>query len=346
MMLGSLLPATIALFLGVGQAHAADENTAPAQDESQVAASEDDSAAKQKRAGKNRSAAARKPAANAQRPSAAPRAPVASANRRSAPASAASRRPPGHAAPAYRPPAAAHHAPAVAHHRAVVSHHRAASAHAAWVAHRQPAPRGWFAPWRPGYRAHWYHGVFVYGPRPMVVAGGGGGAPEAPKREITHAGKFSLGIRGGSYISGYDGGASYGDAGLGLAARYRIVDPLGLEVQWMYHDQSWDEGSERIQQPISVSAEVFAFPWSRVNPYVLAGVSATGRNVSDELSYGKEETDKMLWGPHLGLGLEVNLTKQVSVNLDGRYLGYVNAGDEGLSAPNAFQGNLGMNFYF
>lgn len=282
-------------------------------------------------------------------------------DQRSASPASSDRRPPGHvrAAPAnYRGPraAAAHHA-AVVHHRHVAAArhaaavHHAAAAHAAWVSHRAP-PRGWwYRPWRAGYPHYWYHGVFVYGPPPVYV---GPGAPpaaaeraaEPPKRKVDHEGRFSLGIRGGSYLGGYHGGASYGDAGLGLAARYRIIEPLGLEVSWQYHSQTWESGTERIQQPIMTSMQLFAFPWSRVNPYFLAGVTVTPRSIDDNLSYATEQTDHTLWGPHAGLGLELNLTKDVSLNFDARYAGYVNKEQDDLSVPAAFQANLGANFYF
>lgn len=324
-MFGTLLPATLALL--VGAAFADDEKPAPA---AEPAA--EDSAEKARKARKA-PAAANKPS-----PKAAARPGVA----RPAPAT---RRPPGHAHPApnYRPPVA-HHAPAP--HRPVVHRAPSSAAHAAWNARH--APRGWVRPWRPGYPRAWYHGVFVYGPGPVAGAGPGGhpGPSQAPKKEIDHAGKFSFGIRGGSYLSGYDGGASYGDAGLGLAARYRIADPVGLEVQWTYHDQSWSAETERIQQPISTSLELFAFPWTRVNPYLLGGVTVTPRNVYDNYQDGVAETEKTLWGPHVGLGLEVNLTKEVSINADARYIGYIGREDRDPSVPAAFQGNLGVNFYF
>ncbi len=251
---------------------------------------------------------------------------------------------------------AARHAPAVrataARHHAAVSHHAAASHHAAWVNHH--GPHRWYSPWRPGVRVHWYHGVFVYGPPVVVVDGDGhshvrreGEAKEAPKPQVERAGKFSLGVRGATYISDFYGeGRGYGDAGLGLAARYRIIDPLGIEAQWTYHDQSWSQETARIQQPLSLSAELFAFPWTKVNPYVLAGVTVTDRNIDQSLSTGTFETDQALWGPHGGVGLEFGVGKDVSLNFDARWIGYVNKDETDPAVPGAFQGNMGLNFYF
>ncbi len=265
----------------------------------------------------------------------------------------------GHADPARtdRHASAARHAPAVkataARHRSAVHHASASAHHAAWVNHHRPSH--WYSPWRPGYGVHWYHGVFVYGPPVVVYDGDGGGGrvrrdgevSSPPKPQVERAGKFSLGVRGATYISGFhEGGGGYGDAGLGLAARYRIIDPLGIEAQWTYHDQSWSQETARIQQPLSVSAQLFAFPWTKVNPYVLAGVTFTERNLDQPLATGTFATDQALWGPHGGVGLEFGLGKDVSLNFDARWIGYVNKPVDDPAIAGAFQGNMGLNFYF
>lgn len=209
-------------------------------------------------------------------------------------------------------------------------------------------PGTWYRPWYPGAPRYWYTGVFVYGPGPRYAAhGGGGGHASAPERTIDHAGEFSLGVRGGSYLSGYTNGASYGDFGLGLAARYRPVDALGLELQWNYHDDTWSSGTDRIQQPLSASVELFAFPWTRVNPYVLGGVTLTGRNVNDQIDQGTTvSSDQSLWGPHIGAGLELDVSQKVSVNFDVRAIGYLNRPQGDAARPGAAQANMGLNFYF
>lgn len=265
----------------------------------------------------------------------------------------------GHVA-ADRHTAAARHAPATraraARHRAV-SHgyasHAYASHHAAWASHR--APYHWYGPWRAGHPHYWYHGVFVYGP-PVVVVGGGGGGNEGggdgprakePKREVSRAGDWSIGVRGGSYLSGFQDGSGYGDAGLGIAARYRPIEPLGFEVAWTYHDATWSGNTSRIQQPLMVSAELFAFPWSRVSPYVLAGVTMTDRNIAQPSVFGQTfATEQDLWGPHGGLGIEFGLGKTASLNFDARFIGYVNKPEADLARAGAVQANMGLNFYF
>ncbi|MFZ5482573.1 MAG: outer membrane beta-barrel protein, partial [Myxococcota bacterium] len=255
------------------------------------------------------------------------------------------------------------------HQAAATSRHRAATArhHSSWSARHGHArwnrPAGWFRPYHAHRPVHWYHGVFVYGPYPWyhhdrVVyvngnggggsRGGGGEASEAraPKRAVDRARTFAIGVRGGSYLGGYETGDAYGDAGLGIAARYRPVEAVGLELAWEYHDETWSQDTERINQPLQASVQLFAAPWSRVNPYVLAGVTINQRNVQDTVGPFFVDQDQALWGPHGGLGLEVNVGKKVSVNGDVRYVGYLNVPDEDLTRPGAFQANLGLNFYF
>ncbi len=267
----------------------------------------------------------------------------------------------GHVA-ADRHTAAARHAPATraaaARHRAASrghSSHGYASHHAAWNSHR--TPYRWYGPWRAGHPTHWYHGVFVYGPPVVYVGGGGGGngggeggggsRAKEPKREVSRAGDWSIGVRGGSYLSGFQDGSGYGDAGLGIAARYRPIEPLGFEVAWTYHDATWSGNTSRIQQPLMVSAELFAFPWSRVSPYVLAGVTMTDRNIAQPSVFGQTfATEQDLWGPHGGLGIEFGLGKTASLNFDARFIGYVNKPEDDPARAGAVQANMGLNFYF
>jgi outer membrane protein W len=156
-----------------------------------------------------------------------------------------------------------------------------------------------------------------------------------------------MGVRGGSYMGGYDGGgAGFGDAGLGIAARYRPVESVGLELSWMHHDQTWAEGTERVHEPVQASVQLFAMPWTKFNPYVLAGVTYTGRSVEDAVGRQVVEESGALWGPHGGLGLELGVGKQASVNVDVRWTGYLNAAPEDLTRAGAAQANLGVNFYF
>lgn len=239
-------------------------------------------------------------------------------------------------------------------HRSASRHAAAATHHDAWARHGRHG--GWARPWRPGHPHHWYHGVFVYGPpRPVVVVdgrGGGGGGEgrsdeaAAPKRKVDRARTFAVGLRGGSYMSGYHTGDVYGDAGMGLAVRYRPVEAVGFELDWQHHDATWDEGSERQFEPVQASVQLFGMPWTKVNPYALVGVTVTGREVNDQLGPVTVAQTSPLWGPHAGLGLELGLGEKASVNFDARWIGYLNKPEDDLSRAGAMTANMGLNFYF
>lgn len=220
-----------------------------------------------------------------------------------------------------------------------------------WTRHHYSRPSWhrpvtWFSPWYAGHPHHWYHGVFVYGPAPWYRSPGPSEPAPPPKRKVNHEGQFSLGVRAGSYLSGYTNKATYGDFGLGIAGRYRPVEPLGLELQWNYHDYMWSEGTPRIQQPLSASVELFMFPWSRVNPYALAGLTLTSRNIQDDIGSKVVDSHQAFFGPHGGVGLELGLSKKTSVNFDARWIGYLNLGEGDSAYPGAAQANMGLNFYF
>ena len=233
--------------------------------------------------------------------------------------------------------ATSHHGRAASYHHAYASRNH----HYSWY-----QSRGWFVRWSPGRPHYWYHGVFVYGPPPGAPQRGPEARAAAPDRHADHAGDLSLGIRGSTYAGGYRGSETFSDFGVGLAARYRFSDPLGVEVQWVYHDESWQEGTQRIEQPLSASLELFAIPWAKVNPYLLGGVTLTQRNYQDHAAGGFVDETRAAWGPHIGLGIEFNLSERASLSFDGRYLGYVNLAQDDLSRPGALQGNAGLNFYF
>jgi len=233
--------------------------------------------------------------------------------------------------------AAAYHNSAAAYHHNYYERAR----HYSWY-----QPRGWFVRWAPGRPHHWYHGVFVYGPAPWGPPPPRGERAAPPPRHADHAGDLSIGLRGSSYGGAYKRGDNFGDLGLGVAARYRFNDPLGVELQWVYHDDTWQQGTERIEQPLSASLELFAIPWAKVNPYLLGGVTVTARNYQDHVGAYEVVENRTTWGPHAGVGLEFNLSERMSLNLDARYLAAVNLQADDPSRVGAVQGNLGLNFYF
>ncbi len=254
------------------------------------------------------------------------------------------------------------------HHQSTRHRHHA---HASWArrayyARHHRHNHGWHwrhRPWWPrhAYYGHpWYHpgwayGVFIYGPRPVrhsvYVSGTSAPAePEPPRRAVDRNHKWAVGIRSGSYMSGYEHGPGFGDFGLGLAARYRAAEALGFELAWQHHDQTWTQETERWSEPFAASVQLFGLPWTRFNPYVSAGITWTNRSYRDSYrdGYGVHEVseDHTLFGPHGGLGLELGVGDNASVNLEARMVGYLNVEDDDRALPTALQSNAGVNFYF
>jgi len=209
------------------------------------------------------------------------------------------------------------------------------------------------------YRRTWrpWHGVFVYGPapawhrqyraapEPVVVA-----EEHLPERKVDRQGSFAVGLRSGSYLTGYAGGASYGDLGFGLVTRYRPEEAFGVELALQHHDETWDSRTERSQSLGQASAMLFANPWGRVQPYVLGGLSANSRQLQDAFIGvdGPEvlQTRDVLWGPHAGLGVEFAFGQRAALDLEVRYVGWMNAGGDDPSAPGALQTNAGFLVHF
>jgi len=269
--------------------------------------------------------------------------------------------------------AAAHHnkqarAHAAARHAAKTRHHKAAHhahAHNAWKhRHKHHARKhSWWwrhhphYGWHPWYHPTWSYGVFVYGPHyrtGRVVYVNGQPQPATasaePVRQVDRTRQFAVGLRGGRYMSGYQQGPSFGDFGMGIAARYRAAEALGFEVSWAHHDQTWSEDTERWSQPLAASAQLFAFPWTKVNPYLSGGLTWTSRCYNDAIYKGPNQTtveaEDTLFGPHLGLGLELGVGDNASINLEGRGMAYLNKSADDQSAPSALQGTAGFNLYF
>jgi len=179
-----------------------------------------------------------------------------------------------------------------------------------------------------------------------------GRADTKPTRAVDRRGDFGIGMSAGSYMSGYDGGGGYGDMGLGLTARFRPVESVGLEVAYSHSSQSWDDGTERINNPLQASVNLYAFPWTRVSPYATVGLTWNNRQIND--TYYDESTGEFnvaqisdtQFGPHAGLGMEFALGDSAALNFEGRYVNYLDREEGDLSSGDAVQGTMGLSFYF
>lgn len=221
------------------------------------------------------------------------------------------------------------------------NHHvRASEAHKAHVrAHSHKAHQRAFnhSVIRRHHRSHWTSGVFVYAPPRH------GGST----RYVDHSQTLSVGLTTGSFMSSYDGGASYGDFGLGLVGRYRVVEPLGFELAVSHN---FDGAGERANTTTSGSVLLYAFPWSRVSPYASLGLTSNNRSYSDTFCDGIEyttyESSERLFGPHVGLGLEIGITQSLALTLDSKLVTFFNQTPEDPTSPVALNTNLGLSYYF
>lgn len=229
------------------------------------------------------------------------------------------------------------------------------------VTHRPaPPPRVAPAPARPPVVVHPapvvtyryvrpYHGVVVYGPRPVTHVHYVHGPPgpvqvavtDLPTRAVDRNQSFAIGLKGGSLISGSNNGYVYGDPGLGLVARYRPAETIGLELGVTHHATGLQ--ASRAQTQVAPSVELFAYPWTRVSPYLIGGVTFNRQVVTDNLGLSVLADGQT--GLHAGLGLELAMGRTAALDLEGRYIGWVS---ESLvnDAPGALQATAGLMFHF
>ncbi len=260
---------------------------------------------------------------------------------------------------------ASSHKKATAHKKA--TSHKRASAHKRATTHKRATARArsrWAKSWGPhrgGYSrpVRWYHGVFIYGPKPVYHAhyagshgkkGGGANTKALPSRKVDRNGDFGVGITTGTYLSGYDEGGDFSDFGLGVSASFRPVETVGLELGYSYHNDTFDSTSERTTSLIQPSVNVYAFPWTRVSPYASLGLTWASRSYEDTWSDGftqqTETVSSTAFGPSLGAGIEFNLAEAASLDLEAKYNGFVNVGADDPNVPGALQAGAGLTFYF
>jgi opacity protein-like surface antigen len=247
------------------------------------------------------------------------------------------------------PPPAAHHGPPPAARRGPPPGAR--PVHPGYAANRPGSGPGYYGArghYAPGVRyAHVrpYHGVFVYGPRPAAhVYYVGAPGPvrvvesDLPERSVDRNNSFALGIKGGSMISGTDH-VVYGDPGIGGLARFRPDETVGVQLDVSHHWGNIPTTQIRGQTQVAGSLALFAFPWAPVSPYVIGGATWNDRQLIEEQVDGDKHSTADVgysqWGLHGGLGLEIALGKSVALDLEGRYIGWLERakGD----APGALQ---------
>jgi hypothetical protein len=248
---------------------------------------------------------------------------------------------PGAARPTVvRPPVVAHARPGVVHARPGVVSRRPAVVHQRTVVYR---------------RVHPYHGVFVYGPRPAThvhyhdTGNQNVRRVDLPERAVDRNDSLAIGFKGGSMISSTADQRVYGDPGLGLVGRYRPAETVGLELGVQRHAGSLSSDLARSNTQATGSVALFAFPWTRVSPYAIGGVTYNAANLGSEVITGDTvsvaRTMDAQWGLHGGLGVEFALGDNFALDLEGRYIGWIDERTPG-EAPGAVQATAGVLLHF
>jgi len=202
--------------------------------------------------------------------------------------------------------------------------------------------------------AYWGSGVFFYNPPPSRhevvyveknVVTGSSSRVEAPRRAVDRGGSLAVGIKGGALVerqtlvdASERVGQVTGDTGYGIAARYRPIESLGIEASWMRHE---DLDGALVRDPVSLSGQLFAFPWTRMSPHVSAGVSFDGPGSQAHSPDGGRR-----FTPHAGLGLELALGRSVAFDIEARYLSEMQALSDDPLSDGAVQATAGLMVHF
>lgn len=216
--------------------------------------------------------------------------------------------------------------------------------------------------WTP--QAHRYHetggsgqsaappgaGVFTYNPPPkrhnvQVVkknpVTGSSTCSKLPSRDVDRRNSFAVGVKGGTLVEQEASMSELsGDTGYGIVARYRPLEAIGFEGSWMRHEDA--SSGALVRDPLSVSAQLFAFPWTRVSPYIGGGVTIDG-----PASSASAPASGRRMAPHAGLGVELAIGRSLAIDIEGRYLSQMqNLSDDPLKDGGALQATAGLLFHF
>lgn len=111
----------------------------------------------------------------------------------------------------------------------------------------------------------------------------------------------------------------------GLHLRYRLTSSLGLEGSIGYRRETVaDAGGpllDLVEIPVTGTGQLFFFPRTRVQPFLLAGA---GLHVVKTTQEGRNETaggaTEALFAVHAGAGVDVRPTRTSAVQLDARWV--------------------------
>jgi opacity protein-like surface antigen len=162
---------------------------------------------------------------------------------------------------------------------------------------------------------------------------------------------MDLGIHGGAV--GTDGGNGNSFVG-GAQARFHLFWIIGAEARASYYTDEVDLGSlgsvDVENVPFQVSGMLYLLKLPKVGLYVLGGGTYSSIKVNGSSVVTGEVTEKK-WSAHAGAGLDIHLSKSISLNGDVRYVFLdANSVDEALGAVvddytgDFWAGTIGLNF--
>jgi len=130
---------------------------------------------------------------------------------------------------------------------------------------------------------------------------------------------FGLGPRAG-YIQSEN--ADRGNWTAGVQARLRLLPMLAIEGAVDYHEQDFANGAARVSNyPVTLSALLYIWPLGPIQPYIVGGVGwyYTTVDYRGPLA-GQSSTTSNQFGYHAGGGLDLALSKMVTLDADIRYI--------------------------
>jgi opacity protein-like surface antigen len=166
------------------------------------------------------------------------------------------------------------------------------------------------------------------------------------RRRADKAQRFSIGLSAGVAATELFNGETYANLGVEGQARYRIADPLGVEVTLGYFGDATRQ-TQRTDVPFSASVMVHTPGYIPVGAFAYAGVTLNYRDY-DLTNIGGEHLRGGIAGPHVGAGLNVNLGPSATLEWDVRYTHFLAETGErrGGAAPGQLGSNVAVNFFF
>lgn len=138
---------------------------------------------------------------------------------------------------------------------------------------------------------------------------------------------LAIGLTGGSFVSGNPDAGVFADGGIGAWVRARPRGPIAAQLDighyfGVTHRPLLQQAREQTQ--VAGSMMWFLAPQSPVAPYALGGLTYTHQVLQDQ-TFGNDfpEHDN-LFGLTAGGGLEIALGRSAVLDLEGRYVGYLN----------------------